>query len=248
MAIFNVTVPTDTEAVKLGAQRIRELKTDLNTLLGTVFEDNGNPKVNTVGTDQIVALAVTTAKIANLAVTAAQLAADAVTTAKILDANVTTAKLADDSVTVDKIANDAVGTAQLIALSVTNDKIAAGTIADTKMAVPFTKFTESGITIPTSGTPSVRPHGLVTVPTVVQAFLVCTDAGGDRGYVQNQVVAISSFISNSSEAAAYAVAADATNIIVQPRDTAANPRIIDTDGDYNTITLSKWRLKVVAIK
>lgn len=39
MAIFNDTVPANTEAVKLGAGRIREMKTSLNTMLGQIFDD-----------------------------------------------------------------------------------------------------------------------------------------------------------------------------------------------------------------
>lgn len=66
-------------------------------------------------TDLTAAGAVSTAMLADLAVTAAKLDADAVTTAKILDANVTTAKIADDAVTFAKIQN--INTARLLGRS-----------------------------------------------------------------------------------------------------------------------------------
>lgn len=249
MALLDATIPANSEAVKLGAQRIRELKTDLNAALALLYDDDATLKDASIGTDQLVALAVTAAKIAADAVTtakildanvtAAKLASDSVTTVKILDANVTEGKIADDAVTGDKIADDAI----------VNAHILDGTITNAKLATPYTTFTEGSLTVPTSGTPATRPHGLGAVPTIVQAYLVCTDAGGDRGYTQNQEVAITSFISNSSESPAFTVAKDATNIIVQPRNTSSAPRIlVASDGDYATITLSKWRLKVVAVK
>ncbi len=75
MGLFDDTAPAGSEAVKLGAKRIRDLKTGLNTVLGTLFNDDGSPKDNTVTTDEIT----------DAAVTAAKLATDAVETAKIWD-------------------------------------------------------------------------------------------------------------------------------------------------------------------
>lgn len=40
MPIFDDTIPANTEALGLGAQRIRELKTSLETLLGNIFSDS----------------------------------------------------------------------------------------------------------------------------------------------------------------------------------------------------------------
>lgn len=40
MAIFNDLIPANTEAVKRGAQRIREIKTSLNTALSQIFDDS----------------------------------------------------------------------------------------------------------------------------------------------------------------------------------------------------------------
>jgi len=66
---------------------------------------------------------ITAAKLANNAVTTAKLANNAVTTAKLADANVTTAKLADANVTTAKLANNAVTTAKLADANVTAPKI-----------------------------------------------------------------------------------------------------------------------------
>jgi len=66
---------------------------------------------------------ITAAKLANNAVTTTKLANNAVTTAKLADANVTTAKLADANVTTAKLANNAVTTAKLADANVTAPKI-----------------------------------------------------------------------------------------------------------------------------
>jgi hypothetical protein len=58
-----------------------------------------------ITTAKLADKAVTTAKIDDIAVTTAKLADKAVTTAKIADIAVTTAKLADEAVTADKIAS-----------------------------------------------------------------------------------------------------------------------------------------------
>lgn len=73
MAIFDATVPANSEGVKLGAQRIREVKTDLNAALGQIFDDDTVFKDN----------AIPGASITNLGITAAQIAAATITTAKL---------------------------------------------------------------------------------------------------------------------------------------------------------------------
>ncbi len=93
--------------------------------------------------------AVSTAKIVDLAVTAAKLAADAVTTAKILDANVTAAKLATDAVTSAKILADAVTTVKILDANVTTAKIAAEAVTEAKIAdsaVATAKIADTAVT------------------------------------------------------------------------------------------------------
>lgn len=87
-----------------------------------------------VGTSELKDTAVTTAKIALLAITNALMAANSVGTNEIIDLNVTTDKINDLAVTVAKIANLAVTTAKINDLAVTTDKIAdeAVTIAKTE--------------------------------------------------------------------------------------------------------------------
>lgn len=136
--IFSSTNPPNTEAVKLGALRIRELKAILqntlgriyslsttdstsatvteisNCISGTMLKSSGSDDTQrAVSTNHIKDTAVSTSKIQDTAVTAAKLAADAVTTAKILDSNVTTAKIADGAVTTAKIADDGVTQAKI---------------------------------------------------------------------------------------------------------------------------------------
>jgi hypothetical protein len=239
MAIFNATEPANTEAVKLGAQRIREMKTTLNTLLSQIFDDALVFLSSWITTAMITDSNVTTAKIADSNVTTAKIADSNVTTAKIADSNVTTAKIADLNVTTGKLADSAV----------TNAKIADGTIEDAKLSTaPIHSYASGNLTIPVSASETTQAHSLGGLPLIVQAFLICIDAGGDRGYAQNQEVALTSFVANGSSSPAYSVTKDTTNIIVRSLDTTAAPRVIDDTGDYVAITLSKWRLKVVALK
>ena len=71
---------------------------------------------------------VATAKIKDLAVSAAKLASDAVETAKILNLAVTTGKLADLAVTAQKLASEAVETGKIKNAAVTAAKMAANSV------------------------------------------------------------------------------------------------------------------------
>lgn len=79
-------------------------------------------------------LAVTTAKVAALAITEGKLAANSVATAKIVDLAVTTAKLAALAVTEEKLAGEAVSAAKIKALAVTAAKLAAEAVETGKIA------------------------------------------------------------------------------------------------------------------
>lgn len=144
MGIFNTSTPANTEAVKLGAAAIRSLKTDLNTLLGTLFEDDGTPKDNTVSTDEITDLAVTSAKLADGAVRVDKIADGALTAnstgrAKMVDAFITLAKILDGIFTADatgraKFAASFVNAALIEADAVTTVKILDGAVSLAKLA------------------------------------------------------------------------------------------------------------------
>lgn len=73
------------------------IKDDIETFLNTTkITDDNIQNAGITASSKLIDGTISTAKLANLAVTAGKLAADAVTTAKVLDANVTAAKLAAD--------------------------------------------------------------------------------------------------------------------------------------------------------
>lgn len=88
------------------------LSAEVNANFNAVATFLNTTKINF---DNIQDSGVTTAKIADGAITAIKLASDSVTTAKILDANVTTAKIADDAIITSKILDANVTEAKLAA-------------------------------------------------------------------------------------------------------------------------------------
>ena len=112
-----------------------------------------------VTTDKLASLAVTLAKMADNSVGTNQIVADAVTTNEIADGGVATTNLADDAVSTAKIQDSAVGADQLAAGvfttakiaddAVTNAKIAAGAVDTTELAnaaVTTNKIEDGAIT------------------------------------------------------------------------------------------------------
>lgn len=83
---------------------------------------------------KIGAAAVETAKLANEAVTSAILAAGAVTETKITDSSVSTAKIAADAVTAAKIAAGTITSSEIASNTIVAGNIAAGTITTTEIA------------------------------------------------------------------------------------------------------------------
>lgn len=104
---------------------IRQVKGLLKVLLAVAHADDGAIKANAVVTAAINNGAVSTDKLADLAVTVAKLGTDSVETVKIKDGAVTSSKLA----------GDAVGTTGLIDGSVTTAKLAEGAVTTEKLAV-----------------------------------------------------------------------------------------------------------------
>lgn len=84
MSLLDATIPANTEAVKLGAQRIRELKAAINATLGLIFSDSSVPTwvTNIIPGASLVNASVTDTQLATAAVITAKLAAGAVTAAK----------------------------------------------------------------------------------------------------------------------------------------------------------------------
>lgn len=73
--IFDNTIPADSEAFRLGASRIRDMKTTLQTLLSKIFGDTaGTWLTNAIPGTILVNASVTAAQIANATLTDTQLA------------------------------------------------------------------------------------------------------------------------------------------------------------------------------
>lgn len=97
-------------------------------------------------------------------------------------------------------------------------------------------------------------HGLGARPSFVHAWLKCTDAGGDAGWAQNDVVGLTcvSFDTGASDHNAhYILVTDATNIrLVRPAIGSGSNGIIPnkSTGADDTFTPTKWKLLVAAIR
>ena len=92
---------------------------------------------------------ISTAKLADDAVTAAKLASNAVVTASIVDDNVTQAKIADDAVGADQLAASAVVTASIVDDAVTAAKLASNAVVTASIiddAVTSAKIADDAIT------------------------------------------------------------------------------------------------------
>lgn len=100
------------------------------TQLGTLI-DNALGALLPVGS-------ISTAEIADSAITADKIASNAVTNAKLADNAVTTAEIADNAVTNAKIADNAITTAEIGTGAVTTDELGANAVTTAKeVATPF---------------------------------------------------------------------------------------------------------------
>jgi len=150
--IFRETDTTATSSTFFPGSAIRAQDLNRNFEQSLFIGQEEENKIQNVISGGIADGSVTTAKIANDAITADKLAPDvsftpadgsitaaklannAVTTAKLADANVTTAKLADANVTAAKLANNAVTTAKLADANVTAPKIESPLSSDLTFA------------------------------------------------------------------------------------------------------------------
>ena len=130
--IFNEANPPNTEAAKLGAQRMRGIKAMLNNTLGLIYSVSVSD--SEIATVSPVASCISTTMLADSSVSTVKIAALGVTTAKIADGNVITSKILDENVTADKIAPNAVTTVKILAANVTGPKIADDAITQAKIA------------------------------------------------------------------------------------------------------------------
>ncbi len=106
---------------------------------------------NAVTTTQLGDAAITTSKLAASAVTATQIADATITTAKIVDGIITSAKILDGTIATVDIADGTIATADLADGSITTAKIADGTIATADIAASsITTGTIADLTIATA--------------------------------------------------------------------------------------------------
>lgn len=95
-------------------------------------------------------------------------------------------------------------------------------------------------------------HGLVATPGMVRAVLVCTDAGGDNGYSQNDEVGVEGVYANPAAGGAALVpimsyGANATTVFATAHGTAGEPWAMRTKGSTSStgnITASKWMFRI----
>lgn len=129
MSYLDATIPTDNEAVKIGASRIRSLKQQLNSVLGQIFTDAGAFLSKWVQQSHLADAAVGETQVADSAITTAKLApgvlsADAAGRARMADGFLTPEKL-DPAFA---LPNGSVATAALANAAVTGAKIADAAI------------------------------------------------------------------------------------------------------------------------
>ena len=91
-------------------------------------------------------------------------------------------------------------------------------------------------------------HGLGAAPSRVYVRLKCVDVAGDKGYVQNTIISLTSITTDASgdENLPLVVEMNATHIIIQRPN--GDLRALDRTGDGNPtdLTASKWRLLISA--
>ena len=116
---------------------------------------------------------IATAKLADLAVTAAKLASNAVETAKIKDAAVTAAKIASNAVETAKIKDGAVTNAKVAAGVLTFDRLAAAAIATQEQAQQGTL--DNVLMTPLKVAQAIAVQIPPAVPTGMIAFFDLTD-------------------------------------------------------------------------
>lgn len=207
--------------------------------------------------------------IAPLAVTGAKIAADTITVTNIADEAVTNAKLEPNAVGLAIKRTNAGATAVEDAVvkvtELTNPTITeANKIVKVKSdgsGFEYGGASTVGITVfkDTSGAIAAgkfydQAHGLGAVPDSMTFKLVCTDAGGDAGFAQNDEIGIDCVTADPSASdvtcAAFSYGASATNIFVAYDATlSSGPFVVSKAGVSETVlTVSKWLVKVVAAR
>lgn len=116
------------------------------------------------------------------------------------------------------------------------------------------RFTSAETALPTSAGAANQvdiAHGLGSIPAIVQCWLKCTDAAGDAGWAQNDIIALGSVLHDTGGSdvnTPYVVRVTATNVsLLKPAgSTITVPS--KTDGTDQTFTASKWKVIVQAMR
>jgi len=206
-----------------------------------------------VDTDLIADGAITTAKIADNAVTDQKLSLTldlSTHSVALATGEISTSELANDAVDSTKLADDAVDSEHLVDGSVDNVHLAGGIDLTTKVtgtlpsanggtgvatAIPFTVKAESGdVTIPAVGTAATFTHGLGKLPELFKVYLKCTTAV--NGYAVGDLV---DFIQDTNGNNVISVYADSTEIGIN----RAGSIVISnkSSGAFETITTTNYK-------
>ena len=191
------TTPADSEAITLGASRIRELKQELDAVIDQIFATTGlfnahwitAPGANvTGGVSMFAPGAIQTVDIAPLAITTALLDTNAVGPSQINPTAITTALLAaasaisqltvpTASVNTAAIADAAVGTSQIAAKAVTAGLLAAGSAR-----IAFGQYSGSNSAAAVVSTLTFAPSVIVITDTTLHGLAIAFLAEVSAGY------------------------------------------------------------------
>ena len=115
------------------------------------------------------------------------------------------------------------------------------TAAAVLAALGFTSYFQSSQQTITLGGGLTLAHGLPRTPILYKAFLVCTDAGGEAGYTQNQETPmLDSDLNTAGGGSTISMVPDGTNIVCR-YGSAAIYVLNKSTGAYAAITVSKWK-------
>jgi len=134
---------------------------------------------NAVTTTQLGDAAITTSKLAASAVTATQIADGTITAIKILDGTIATADMADSAVTTAKILDGTIATADIADSAITTAKILDGTISTADIATSsITTGTIADLTIATADIASAAVTGAKIATDTILATNIAASAVG----------------------------------------------------------------------
>jgi hypothetical protein len=203
-----------------------------------------------VTTGKVADLAITQAKITDLAVSTSKIAALAITDPKLGSNSVVSSKIATGAVTEPKIADGAAITRVIGDLAVTTPKIADLSVTPAKGSSAWPNRFEfiSTDQTPTAGGLLTLAHGLGVVPKDVLCWMVCSTA--EQNWAVGDPIAMggSRLDFNGVSGAGWVIWADATNVYVRFQATYPLPAIINkTTGALFSPTTANWRKRYRAV-